>query len=98
MEHELQIRAVVAPWNEGVSFLLKRGDATADPMVMTKRTQGEYREPSFELSIPQAQLLMDDLWVAGLRPTEGTGSAGALAATQKHLEDMRTLVFEKRDK
>ncbi len=38
---------------------------------------------------------MDDLWAAGLRPTEGTGSAGALRAVERHLEDMRRLVFEK---
>lgn len=42
-----------------------------------------------------AQQLMDSLWECGLRPSEGSGSAGALAATQRHLEDMRTLVFKK---
>ena len=52
-------------------------------------------EPSLILEPGNAQCLMDDLWHAGLRPTEGTGSAGSLAATQKHLEDMRTLVFDK---
>lgn len=48
-------------------------------------------EPLFSLSYEAAQVLMDDLWNAGLRPTEGTGSAGALAATQLHLDDMRKL-------
>jgi hypothetical protein len=42
----------------------------------------------------EAQSLIDELWVIGLRPSEGTGSAGALAATQRHLEDMRALVFK----
>jgi hypothetical protein len=37
------------------------------------------------------QELMDSLWTVGIRPTEGQGSAGAMAATQKHLEDLRTL-------
>lgn len=46
------------------------------------------------LSQNSAQELMDELWHCGLRPSEGTGSAGQLSATQKHLEDMRTLVFE----
>lgn len=27
------------------------------------------------------------------RPTEGTGSAGALAATERHLKDMQTIAF-----
>lgn len=51
-------------------------------------------EPSFKMSYEDAQRFMDDLWECGLRPSEGTGSAGALAATQKHLEDMRKLVFK----
>jgi len=38
---------------------------------------------------------MDSLWDCGLRPSEGTGSAGALSATQKHLDDMRKIVFKK---
>ncbi len=47
------------------------------------------------MSVPQesAQQLMDELWNAGLRPTEGTGSSGALAATQKHLEDMKAVAW-----
>lgn len=40
------------------------------------------------------QTLMDDLWNCGIRPSEGTGSAGSLKATQYHLEDMRKLIFE----
>ena len=48
----------------------------------------------FSLRDEASQKLMDMLWNCGLRPTEGTGSAGAMAATQKHLEDMRTLVFK----
>lgn len=42
----------------------------------------------------EAQYLMNALWDVGFRPSEGTGSAGAMAATQKHLEDMRKLVFK----
>lgn len=42
--------------------------------------------PSFQLNVQEAQKLMDDLWNCGLRPSEGTGSAGALAATQEHLK------------
>jgi hypothetical protein len=47
-----------------------------------------------QLSDIQAQELIDKLWQAGYRPTEGKGSAGALVATERHLEDMRRLVFE----
>lgn len=63
------------------------------PMVMKQRDPGTVLEPSLSISPQAAQTLMDDLWHAGFRPTEGTGSTGALAATQRHLDDMRTLVF-----
>lgn len=52
-------------------------------------------QPTFSINQNEAQALIDELWQCGLRPSEGTGSAGALAATQKHLDDMRTLVFKK---
>ncbi len=51
-------------------------------------------EPTTSISIEAAQTLMDDLWACGLRPTEGAGSAGALAATQNHLADMRKIAFD----
>jgi hypothetical protein len=95
MDERVVIRAIMAPWYRGVQFLIKQGRATAEPIVMKERNEGEIRSPSFELQYEDAQTLMDDLWQAGLRPTEGSGSAGALAATQRHLEDMRTLVFSK---
>jgi hypothetical protein len=37
-------------------------------------------EAPIEISHKQAQQLMDELWRCGLRPSEGTGSAGSLAA------------------
>jgi len=51
-------------------------------------------DASLSISLEAAQTLMDDLWACGVRPTEGKGSAGALSATERHLEDMRILVFE----
>lgn len=52
-------------------------------------------EPTFRLSPDEAQVLMDELWNTGIRPSDGAGSAGAMNATQKHLDDMRVLVFGK---
>ena len=67
----------------------------AEPMVFTKREPYEMNStPTTTLSPQNAQVLMDDLYAAGIRPTEGTGSAGSLKATQDHLQDMRTLVFK----
>lgn len=66
----------------------------AKPLEMVEREEFTYSEPTARLQKEEAQELMDSLWQCGLRPSEGSGSAGALAATQKHLEDMRALVFE----
>jgi hypothetical protein len=70
-----------------------------DKQVFAKNIEWEERQeaqlisPIFYMQIQDAQVLMDDLWAAGMRPTEGTGSAGSLSATQKHLEDMRRIAF-----
>ena len=90
----LKLRAHAAPWRACIEFLLIDGKAIAEPIVMKEYDPAVSTGPTFRLSYEQAQGLMDDLWVAGLRPTEGAGSAGALAATQRHLEDMRKLVFQ----
>ena len=49
------------------------------------------REPAIRLGMEDAQSLMDELWQCGLRPTEGAGSAGALAATQAHLQSVQQM-------
>jgi len=94
----LKARAHNAPWHEAVEILLidkhnPMGYGTN--IEFTQIPNGQIVDPTFKLDFDDAQTLMDDLWNCGLRPSEGTGSAGALAATQKHLEDMRKLVFEK---
>jgi hypothetical protein len=38
-----------------------------------------------------AQQLMDQLWNCGIRPAEGSGSAGSLRATENHLHDMQKM-------
>lgn len=99
----IKARATSAPWWNGIEFLIvdnqgASGIGYAHPIefeVNDEKYKGKILEPTFILSREDAQILMDDLWNSGLRPSEGTGSAGALAATQKHLEDMRKLVFEK---
>jgi len=43
------------------------------------------------MNMDTSQQLIDALWSCGLRPTEGTGSAGALSATQNHLKDLQKI-------
>jgi hypothetical protein len=83
----------------GVSIFVDevRGDKffCALPLKMTERKpyESDYGPgPTVQLDKHAAQKLMDDLWDCGLRPSEGSGSAGQLAAVQNHLEDMRKLI------
>ena len=57
---------------------------------------GQSIEPFLILPLTTAQTLIDQLWNCGLRPTEGAGSAGAMAAVQAHLKDMQRRVFKEK--
>ncbi len=67
------------------------------PLVMETIPNNNARisDPTISIGKDEAQLLMDDLWQAGIRPSEGSGSAGSLRATEKHLNDMRKIVENK---
>ena len=96
-----EIRAAMPPWGDTVDLLIMertwhKGDDKRRVVTAVTVSDVEahaFLEPTLRLHRDMAQQLMDNLWQCGLRPTEGTGSAGSLAATQKHLEDMRRLVF-----
>jgi hypothetical protein len=55
--------------------------------------EGILINPTFTIDHDAAQQLLNELWHLGFRPADGTGSAGQLQATEKHLEDMRQMVF-----
>jgi hypothetical protein len=94
---EKRVRAERRPWTAGVLVAMwqERAGALfqAAPITLSKVEEGNTLEPMLQLSPDEAQVLMDDLWNCGIRPTEGTGSAGALAATQRHLDDMRSIAL-----
>lgn len=50
------------------------------------------RAPLLHLSKESLQSLIDQLWQLGIRPTEGHGSTGQLAATERHLEHTTRLL------
>jgi hypothetical protein len=50
-------------------------------------------QPSLKVKVDVAQGLMDELWRCGLRPSEGSGSAGALRAVESHRDDLKKIAF-----
>jgi hypothetical protein len=97
-----KIYAQRAAWANSIEFQLGNlgGRTGSDLSIATGLAMGPlppdqglpYR-PLFTLAPTEAQDLMDQLWQCGLRPSEGSGSAGSLAATERHLEDMRKLAM-----
>lgn len=99
MQPRIEFRVERGVWRGNIELrvasLLRDGQmGVAKPMTFeVLPDDGAVLEPCLTMRPEDAQLLMDELWRAGLRPTEGTGSAGSLAATQKHLEDMRAIAM-----
>ena len=94
----LKILAERSPWDGRIKLLVVdewngAPKAVGLNVVMQVKAEGEVCDPTLTLEGSAGQSLMDELWRCGLRPTEGTGSAGALAATEKHLNDMRRVAF-----
>jgi hypothetical protein len=97
-----KIYAQRAAWGSSIEFQLGSlgGQTGSDLSIATglameplPSDQCFPHRPLFTLAPTEAQGLMDQLWQCGLRPSEGSGSAGSLAATERHLEDMRKLAM-----
>jgi hypothetical protein len=100
LKHGFEVQAHAQPWTREIDLLITKYEAGKRFIVglstieFTDDMLGRDLGPTLSLRRDVAQILMDELWQAGLRPSEGTGSAGALASTQAHLEDMRALAFK----
>lgn len=86
-------------WNNSIELYLRSsedGRTMSFGASVVMETSQEYTEhsPLITLRQNEAQQLMDSLWDCGLRPSEGSGSAGQMAATQRHLEDFRKIAFK----
>lgn len=86
-------------WNFGIALYARQviegvNTRVAQSLNLQTIKPGEFAPPFATIDIQAAQQLMDELWQCGLRPTEGTGSAGSLKATENHLNDMRKIAFK----
>jgi hypothetical protein len=83
--------------NVRLLFMVRNRDGEAwmgQPMTWRKLGDAEVLvsgEETATLRPKEAQLLMDELWRCGVRPSNGAGNTGELQATQKHLDDMRKM-------
>jgi len=91
-EEITRIAADYSNLSQRIDLWLLGENSTVAELLVRHYKEGSYVPPTLSLTQIQAQSLMDHLWQCGLRPTEGTGSAGSLAATERHLADMRTIV------
>jgi hypothetical protein len=92
----IRVRANRDPWRGDIelAFAQITGDTVgAGDLTFTTIDEGSYVEPTCRLAPGEAQELMDELWRAGIRPADGTGSTGQLGATERHLADMRGIAL-----
>jgi len=94
MINRVECGAVKNPMTRSIDLYLYSGKSVADQIVFSEANEGIHHEPTLRLKYGEAQNIMDELWSCGLRPTEGSGSAGSLKATENHLSDMRKIAFE----
>ncbi|NIV36789.1 MAG: hypothetical protein GWN58_47350 [Anaerolineae bacterium] len=95
--NDWEFRAQPAPWWNGVQLMVRA--RTYDGVfaylkdITVERTEEAMEPPALTMTMKAAQVLMDDLWASGIRPTEKRQDNGALEATKNHLADMQTMTF-----
>ena len=89
----LRIRCIRDDWQASrlIRLVAYHDRAAAQPLEFKPIEDGALLPVVASLDAEAAQGLIDSLWDCGFRPTEGTGSTGAMAATVKHLEDFRAI-------
>ena len=98
MRQEIKVLAEKAPFTGQVELLIAEASGSkrsTGRLTFEALEEDQTIEPTTKISLSAAQELMDDLWRAGLRPSEGAGSAGAMRATERHLEDLRKIAGKK---
>jgi len=87
-----------SPMKNGVDFYLAERSpddaglaAVAAPVELRAIDPGgpPPEGPTFSLHREHVQALVDRLWSLGFRPSEGTGSVGALAQAEAHIKSLK---------
>lgn len=65
------------------------------PIIFKRSVDGGMIEaPTLQLTKKQLVDLMDELWRAGIRPSNGEGNIGQIGALKDHLDDLRRIIHE----
>jgi len=98
LNYDDRVRAKASPWSGGVEIAafghLNNGDTRVATVVWETISDTAEMKTLLTIRTEQAQVLMDDLWNAGIRPTDGAGSAGAMRAAEHHIADLRQVAFK----
>jgi hypothetical protein len=98
LNYDDRVRAKAAPWANSVEIAafgrLNGGETKIATVQWETIADNAEMKPLLTIRMEQAQVLMDDLWNAGVRPTEGAGSAGAMRAAEHHIADLRRVAFK----
>lgn len=102
MSNRFRLRAVRRPdWQDIAIYLYDDtlsgiSELQDCKVILTKIPEGNSAKPLIEIQDNNIQQLMDDLWVAGIRPTEKINPTGnQVIAMGKHIDDLRYLLFKK---
>ncbi len=94
------IRAEQRPYalSVGLYFVADDKSGIVKPILMEMETKNQhgFHLPSLEITLEDAQQLINELWRVGMRPHNGEGTSAQVDALKYHLEDMRKLVFDER--
>jgi len=95
----VKLRCKPTPFLDGVELVGFAKDSDRRRYVASlswkeMKEEAYFVDPTVRLTMENAQELMDDLWASGVRPTEGNGSAGAMRAAERHIEDLRKVAFK----
>jgi hypothetical protein len=73
----------------------KTGDTYyyAEPVMMVKAEEGAFNPPAFRIDTQAAKNLMDDLWNAGVRPSNLKHSKEIIDSLNSHIDDFRKIIF-----